>query len=263
MCRPAQMSPQLLVFPVGPSGQRAIQLPHWRIQRRAIIPPVILEPAPDDRIEHARQIFDRLIAAQMQLPAPNLRPYGLPRLVRNRRAEVDKVLAKAILRSSWPKRIAKKVELLVRVVSSSIIILAVDNLRLLRMKLQPAFLQPCGYCRSNFLGFLLCPAVHNSIIGVALKRQVRIVLPHPPVERIMQKQIGQQWTDYTSLRRALFTRNKPSLFILRRHFQPSFNVENYPLVLRVLPDRPHHQLMVDVIEGNHHTLPTSGTFPHR
>ena len=180
MCRPAQMSPQLLVFPIGPSGQRAIQLPHRRIMRRAIIPPVILEPAPDDRVKHARQIFDRLIAAQMQLPAPNLRPYGLPRLVRNRRAEVDKVLAKAILRSSWPKRIAKKVELLVRVVASSIIILAVDDLRLLRMKLQPAFLQPCGYCRPNFLSFLLYPAVHNSIIGVSLKRQVRVVLPQSP-----------------------------------------------------------------------------------
>src|ERR1019366_6147704 len=51
MCRPAQMPAQLLVFPLGPAGQRSIQLTHRRIQRRAIIPPVILKPASDFRVE--------------------------------------------------------------------------------------------------------------------------------------------------------------------------------------------------------------------
>ena len=41
----AQMPAQLLVFPIGPTGQRSIQLPHRRIERRPVKSPVILEPA--------------------------------------------------------------------------------------------------------------------------------------------------------------------------------------------------------------------------
>src|SRR5258708_11068482 len=50
--RSAHLTTQLLVLPIGPAGQRAVQLPHNRVQCRAIIPPVILEPAPDLRVEH-------------------------------------------------------------------------------------------------------------------------------------------------------------------------------------------------------------------
>ena len=57
MCRPAQMTAQLLVFPVGPTGQGSIQLPHRRIERRAVKASVILKPPWDLRVEHPRQIF--------------------------------------------------------------------------------------------------------------------------------------------------------------------------------------------------------------
>jgi hypothetical protein len=113
---------------------------------------------------------------------------------------------------------SEKVELIVRVVPSSIIILAVDNLRLLRMKLQLAFLQSCGNRRPNFLGFRLCPAMHDRIIGITLERQIWVMFPHPHVKRVMQEQIGQQWTGNASLRRAPFTRNNSSLLVLRWRF---------------------------------------------
>jgi hypothetical protein len=47
-----------------------------------------MEPAPDLRVEHPRQIFNGLAAAQMQLPVPNLRPHRLARLVCDCRTEV-------------------------------------------------------------------------------------------------------------------------------------------------------------------------------
>src|ERR1022692_1701941 len=46
------MTAQLFVFPIRPMGQRAVQLTHIGIQRRAIVPPVKLQPAPDLWIEH-------------------------------------------------------------------------------------------------------------------------------------------------------------------------------------------------------------------
>src|ERR1039458_7513401 len=73
----------------------------------------------------------------MQVPASNLYPNRFHRLVGNCRAEIDEELPLAILRSSWPKRIAQKIEFLVRIRPPPVIILAIDNLRLLRMKLQP------------------------------------------------------------------------------------------------------------------------------
>ncbi len=56
MCRPAQMTTQVLIFPLGPAGQRSIQLAHWRIERRPVKPSVILEPASNDRVEHATDL---------------------------------------------------------------------------------------------------------------------------------------------------------------------------------------------------------------
>jgi len=107
-----------------------------------------------------------------------------------------------------PKRVAQKIEFLVRIRPSPIIILAIDHLRLLRMKFQPPLLQARGYGRPNLLRFPLCLAMHDGIVGVPLKRHLRILLRHPPIKSIVQKQIGQQRADDPALRRALFTRDQ-------------------------------------------------------
>src|ERR1041385_1947374 len=112
----------------------------------------------------------------MQIPAWNLRPDRFHRLVGNCRTEIDEVLPLAIFRSPWPKRIPQKIELLVRICPSSIIILAIDDLRLLRMKLQPTFLQSCGYGCPTLLGFPFRSAMHDGIIGETLERQLPILL---------------------------------------------------------------------------------------
>src|SRR6266851_9000336 len=102
----------------------------------------------------------------MQIPASNLLPDRLPRLVGNGRAEVDEVLTETILRSPRLKTVAQKIELLVRVSPSPVIILAIDNLRLHRMKLQPAFIHSRGYRRSHLLRLRFRPAMHNRIVGI-------------------------------------------------------------------------------------------------
>src|SRR5437870_9029693 len=129
MCRPAQMTAQLLILPIGPAGQSTIQLLHRRIERRAIVPPVILEPTPHGRVEHPGQILDRLVTAFWQTPASNLCPDGPHRLIRDCRAEIDEVFPLAILRPPRPKGIAEKIKLLVRVRPSPVIILSVDVLQ--------------------------------------------------------------------------------------------------------------------------------------
>src|SRR6516165_9821655 len=138
--RSSQIGTQLLVFPLGPQDQVSIQVAHGRVERRTIVAPVILEPTSDDRIEHPRQVFDGFITALWQVPASKCVANGLRCLVRDRRTEIDEELALAILRSSGLKRVPQKIKLLVRVSLLPKIILAIDDLRLLRMEFQSAAL---------------------------------------------------------------------------------------------------------------------------
>src|SRR6266700_477311 len=184
----------------------------------------------------------------MQIPASNFRTNRFHRLVGNCRTEIDEVLPLSILRSPRPKCIAQKIELLVRVPPPPILILAIDNLRLFRMKLQPTVLQASGYGRPNLLGFPFRPAMHDGIIGETLKRQLPIFRRHPPIKGIMQEQIGQQRADDPALRRALFTRNQLTVLLLHWRFQPALDVENHPWFLGVFLYRTYQQILRDVVE---------------
>src|ERR1700731_4404316 len=115
----------------------------------------------------------------MQIPASNLGPDGFHRLVRSCWTEIDEVLTLPILRSPRPKCVAEKIELLVCISPSPVIILAIDNFRLFRMKLQPAVLQTRGYGGPNLLGLRLFPAMYDGIIGIPFERHLRMCLRHP------------------------------------------------------------------------------------
>src|SRR5262252_10680192 len=136
--RSAQMVAQLLVFALSPKGKISIQFTHRRIKCRAIVPPVILEPAPDNRVKHPGQVFDSFVTALRQIPATNGVPHGLRCLVGDRWTEVDEELSLTVFRSSRLKSVAKKIKLFVRVSPMAKIILAIDDFRFLRMEFQSA-----------------------------------------------------------------------------------------------------------------------------
>src|SRR5215468_9306211 len=142
---------QLLVFPRRPPGEHAVEVPPEGIKPRAVKPPIVLKPTPDDRVKHTGKMLKRCVAAQRQLPIANRSPYGLAGFLRNGRTEVDEVLSLPTLRASGTKRIAQKIKLLLSIPFPSIIILAIDNFRLFRMKLQPTFLHPPGNRCPHFL----------------------------------------------------------------------------------------------------------------
>ena len=157
----------------------------------------------------------------MPLPVPNLRPYRLARLVRHRRTEVDEVLPLPVLRPPGPKRLSQKVGFLVWVRPSPILSLARDHRRRLRMKLQPAFLHARSHGGPYLLGLRLCPTMHACIVGIPCTLQVRIGFPPPHVEGVVQKQIRQQGTKYTSYKVANFL-VEFSTSIPRTQLRPSY-----------------------------------------
>ena len=54
----ASMPPEAFVFPHGPPDQKVVEMPEDRSQRGPIEAPVVLNPAPNNWIPHARQFID-------------------------------------------------------------------------------------------------------------------------------------------------------------------------------------------------------------
>src|SRR6516164_8658744 len=73
-------------------------------------------------------------------PAPHRLPHFRRGLIAHCRAEVDEALAPSILRPSWTKRISEKIKFLMRIRTAPVVILAIDDFRLVRMQLQFATL---------------------------------------------------------------------------------------------------------------------------
>src|SRR4029453_6206489 len=116
-----------------PSDQNPVHMLERRIEGRLVKPAVVVDPSPEYRIEHPGEVLQRFVTARVQVPAPQLPPKVAGRLGTCRRTKIDEVLPPAVLRPAGPKRIAQKVEVLLRGGPPPIIILAVDDLGLLRM----------------------------------------------------------------------------------------------------------------------------------
>jgi hypothetical protein len=105
----------------------------------------------------------------MQPPPTHSQPHRFGRFVAYRRSETDEQCTGAIHRAPRPKAVAQEIEALHRVAAASVIILAVDDFGLLRMKLQFASRKPGIKLCPKLLGLRLALAMANDIVGVTLK----------------------------------------------------------------------------------------------
>src|SRR3990172_2000058 len=184
----------------------------------------------------------------MKRPASNGLADLLESLSCDRGTERDADLSALPSRQSRPECVAKKVELPVGIVSTPVIILAVDDFRLLRMKRQPALGEPLLKHRQQHLSLLLAAAMTNPIIGVTLERDVRILPPHPHIEDVMEKKIRQDGADNPALWRPFLPRDEASIRHLHRCLQPSFDVQKHPRTIRMLAHCPHQQISRNAVE---------------
>jgi hypothetical protein len=141
---PRPVPVQGLELPTGPSRQDDIDVPQGRVERRRVEPTIVVDPAPDVRVEHPRQIVQRLVTALLKGPAAHGLTDRLESFVADGRTERDADLPSPSARQPRPESIAEEVELLVGIVATSVIILAIDDFRLLRMEFQSAALQSCS-----------------------------------------------------------------------------------------------------------------------
>jgi hypothetical protein len=101
-----------------------------------------------------------------------------------------------VYRPARPERKPQEGELRVRVARTGpaptpVAVLAVHDLRLVRMQFQPDLGHPGPQSVQDCLGLLQRPAVDHRIVGIPLERTARELQAHPHVERMMQEQIRQ------------------------------------------------------------------------
>src|SRR5664279_3616650 len=136
------VTPQPFVFPLRPFDQCTLQMPEDRRERRPVEPAIVVRPPPYRRIRKPRDLLQRLIVpGGGQPPVSDRLPDRLGGLVADRRQEAHEKLPPSILGPPGPKGVAKEVELDVIMLAPPVIVLAVHNLGLLRVKLKTALLQ--------------------------------------------------------------------------------------------------------------------------
>jgi hypothetical protein len=224
MCRLSLVKFKPFIFPHRPSCENSIQDTEDPVKRRLVVLPIVIDPSFKNGITNTGQVFKTFVTAPVKTPASHLMTHLLSSFTTHRRAETNKASLVLILRCSWSKQIPEKHKCFVWIIASPVIILAIDNLRLFRMKFQLALKQPLFNLRLDPFGLLLTATVRNYIVGVALKRNSWIVAFHPLVKSIVEKKIRQQWTTDAPLGRSLVSIHKCSLCLLGGGLKLSLNI---------------------------------------
>jgi len=185
---------------------------------------VVVDPAPEIRVVLLGQVSQGQVAPSMQGPSPDRLPDCFQCLRTGCRQERDRVLIAVPYRLPRPERIAEKVERLVRKVASPVRVLAVDELRLLRVQSELASCKSSLQAAPQRLGLFGALAMTDDVVRVSLERNAGIGPRHPRVEDIVQEQVRQS-----------------------RTYQPSHNVAKLPFDLSVRV--PRKQLRPGYGEG--------------
>ncbi len=139
----------------------------------------------------------------MQPPATDALPHRVGRFRAHCRCKTDEELSRTILRRSRAKRVAQKVEALFGIVVPPIGILAVHDLSLVWVKFQVPLSQSLLKRVSEGSRLHFASAVTDDVVSVAFEGDVGVLVRHPPIEGVMEKQVAQERADHRALGCAL------------------------------------------------------------
>src|SRR5438552_13402809 len=144
--RPLGLATQPLELAARPADDIEIDPFQGRTQLRPIEVAVVVDPALNARVVQLGQYLQGLVAAMMKRPPPDCLADGLQRLWAGGGQEAVRVDMPFPHRFPRSEIEAEKVERLVRKISTPVRILAVDDLRLLRMQHQLAGREAISKC---------------------------------------------------------------------------------------------------------------------
>src|SRR5215469_9811242 len=174
----------------------------------------VVDPAADAWVVHLGQCGQGLFAAMMKRPAADFPADARQCPPANSGLKTVRKDAPFRLHPhhlSGSKLEAEKVKVDVGKVAAPVDILAVDDLRLIRMQHQLAGRQAVGNCAPECRRLFGALAVTNDVVRIPLEQDVRKFSRHPRVERIMQEEVCQKRRDYPALRRSCRARHDTAL----------------------------------------------------
>lgn len=178
-----------------------------------------------------------------------LRPHGFESRCADRRREAhEQSVPFAILHDPRPETIAEEVELRGRILVLATSVLAIDDMRLVRVHLEAALREPLRERNPYGLRLRLALAVDQPVVRIPTPGNTRKRSRHPGVKRIVQEQIRQGGTDHAALRSSFGPLDQSSVRKLQRRRQPSPNIKPNPFAVRVFLQRPQQKLVGDVVE---------------
>src|SRR6202790_4278828 len=246
---PLGPGPERLVLVAAPADQVGVYPPQGAAESRPIEVAVVVDPALDVRIEHPCQILQGLVASSVECPPTNRLPYCLQRLWTSRGQERDTELTRAPDSRPRTKLVSEKVERLDRIISLTVSIPAVDELRLLRMQNQPAGPE------TAFQGAPQCPSLlgtstmADEVVRISFEWDAGKVPHHPHVKGEGQAQIREARAYHPPpLRSSRRTRYDAAILHLYRSLQPALDVEARPRAIRMFTDRSQEQFPIDAVE---------------
>src|ERR1700748_397238 len=216
---------------------------------RPVEPAVVVHPAPHRRVECSSQIFQALVVpGRSHPPVTDGLPDRFGGLGADRWQEAHEVLPPAILRPSRLEGVAEEVKRDMLAISSSIVVLAVNDPGLHRVKLQTALLEPITDRFEHLLRVPLAPAMDDGVVCIALELDRRKGPSHPDIERVVQEQVGEQRADDPTLRGALRPLLLGTVRGSQRGTKPPCNVQPDPRKIGVLGDGTLDEIMTETVE---------------
>ena len=122
----------------GPANQGEVETVEDRSEFRFAVTPVVPDPAPQGWIEHVRQVAQGFVRAPGDPPSPQLLAHLPCCPSAHGRAERHEQSALPVAHQAWPESEAQEIEGDVGIAVSALRILAVHELRFLRMDFQLA-----------------------------------------------------------------------------------------------------------------------------
>src|ERR1700674_492132 len=225
---PLGPGPEPLVLVAAPADQVGVYPPQGAAESRPIEVAVVVDPALDVRIEHPCQILQGLVASSVECPPTNRLPYCLQRLWTSRGQERDTELTPAPDSRPRTKLVSEKVERLDRIISLTVSIPAVDELRLLRMQNQPAGPETALQGAPQFPSLLGTSTMADEVVRISFEWDAWKVPHHPHVEGVVQEQIGEARAYHPTLRSSRRTRYDAAILHLYRSLQPAARCRGAP-----------------------------------
>src|SRR5215472_9947065 len=164
-----------------------------------------------------------------QVQVPYRLPHGLRR--RGTYCRIKSAEQRVVPETSYqprPKAIPEEIKFDVRVLASTVPVFAVDDFGFRRMHLQAAFRQAGSKFRLEGFRFLLALTVHQPIVSIPPPWKIRLCPRHPDIERVVKKEICQNWADHAALWRAAVPLHRGSILLHHRRLEPSLDVQQGP-----------------------------------